>query len=164
MQVSGQLHASASLPPRKETLVPIGYEAGWVPEPVWTRWWREVFLAPTGTRTPDVLLEMGEDLFIVMRYLILVVSDARNSISEVTRWRHCLSWFLCGGSPVKVAKSEVSRTAESFILWTDTVIFPLLQTFWPSWGTNAMLFNNATLDIRTEITHIHSDKCRSLCF
>jgi hypothetical protein len=33
MQVSGQLHAPNALPP-----VPIGKEAGWAPEPVWT--WR----------------------------------------------------------------------------------------------------------------------------
>jgi hypothetical protein len=38
MEVSGQLHASAILLPEKEPLVPIGYEAEWVPEPVWTRW------------------------------------------------------------------------------------------------------------------------------
>jgi hypothetical protein len=29
MGVSGQLHAPAALPPGKEPLVPIGYEAGW---------------------------------------------------------------------------------------------------------------------------------------
>jgi len=40
MVVSGQLHGPAALP------------AGWAPEPVWTRWWEEKFLAPTGTRTP----------------------------------------------------------------------------------------------------------------
>jgi hypothetical protein len=33
---SGQLHAAVALPPGKEPLVPIGYEAGWAPEPVWT--------------------------------------------------------------------------------------------------------------------------------
>jgi hypothetical protein len=37
MEVSGQLHAAAALPPGKEPLVTIGYEAGWVPEPFWTR-------------------------------------------------------------------------------------------------------------------------------
>jgi hypothetical protein len=37
MEVSGQLHAPAALPPGKEPLVPIGYEAGWAPEPVWMR-------------------------------------------------------------------------------------------------------------------------------
>jgi hypothetical protein len=36
--VSGQLHAPAALPPGKEPLVPIGEEAEWAPEPVWTRW------------------------------------------------------------------------------------------------------------------------------
>jgi hypothetical protein len=33
MEVSGQLHAPAALPPGKEPLVPIGWGAGWVPEP-----------------------------------------------------------------------------------------------------------------------------------
>jgi hypothetical protein len=35
------------------TPVPIQYEAGWAPEPVWTFWKREKPLDPTGTRTPD---------------------------------------------------------------------------------------------------------------
>jgi len=34
MEISGQFHALAALPPGKEPLVPIGEEAGWVPEPV----------------------------------------------------------------------------------------------------------------------------------
>jgi hypothetical protein len=38
MEVSGQLHAPAALPPGKGPLVPIGQEAGWAPEPFWTRW------------------------------------------------------------------------------------------------------------------------------
>jgi hypothetical protein len=37
-EVSGQLHVPAVLPPGKEPPVPIGYEAGWAPEPVWTMW------------------------------------------------------------------------------------------------------------------------------
>jgi hypothetical protein len=35
--VSGQLHALTTL-----SLVPIGYEAGRAPEPVWTMWRREI--------------------------------------------------------------------------------------------------------------------------
>jgi len=35
--MSGQLYASAALPPGKETLVHIGQEDEWAPEPVWTR-------------------------------------------------------------------------------------------------------------------------------
>jgi hypothetical protein len=38
MEVSGQLHAPAALPPGKETPVSTGYEAEWAPEPFWTRW------------------------------------------------------------------------------------------------------------------------------
>jgi hypothetical protein len=33
MEVSGQLHAPAALSSDKETLLPIGQEAGWAPEP-----------------------------------------------------------------------------------------------------------------------------------
>jgi hypothetical protein len=38
LEVSGQLHAPAALPPGKEPPVPIGLETGWAPEPVWTTW------------------------------------------------------------------------------------------------------------------------------
>jgi hypothetical protein len=34
-------------------LYPQGKGGGWAPEPFWTRWWREKFPAPAGTRTPD---------------------------------------------------------------------------------------------------------------
>jgi hypothetical protein len=37
MEVSGQLHAPAALPPGKETLVHIVQEAEWAPEPFWTQ-------------------------------------------------------------------------------------------------------------------------------
>jgi len=33
VEVSGQLHDPATLPPGKENLVTIGQEAGWSPEP-----------------------------------------------------------------------------------------------------------------------------------
>jgi hypothetical protein len=35
------------------SVVPIWYEGGWAPIPVWKRRWREKFPARTGTRTPD---------------------------------------------------------------------------------------------------------------
>jgi hypothetical protein len=41
MEVSGQLHDLAALPPGKESPVPIAYEAAWTPEPVWTLCRRE---------------------------------------------------------------------------------------------------------------------------
>jgi hypothetical protein len=41
MELSGQLHASAALLQAKEFPLPIGQEAGWAPEPVWTMWRKE---------------------------------------------------------------------------------------------------------------------------
>jgi hypothetical protein len=36
MGLSGQLHATADVPPTPETTVHIAQEAGWAPHPVWT--------------------------------------------------------------------------------------------------------------------------------
>jgi hypothetical protein len=44
MNVSFHLHAPAALSLGKEQPVPIGKEAKWAKEQVWTRWWREEFL------------------------------------------------------------------------------------------------------------------------
>jgi hypothetical protein len=41
--VTGQLHAPAALPPGKEPPVPILWEAGWAPEPVWTLWRKQKY-------------------------------------------------------------------------------------------------------------------------
>jgi hypothetical protein len=51
MGVSGQRHApSAILPPGEGPPVPIGQEAGWDPEPVWTQRIEEKSFAPSGDR------------------------------------------------------------------------------------------------------------------
>jgi hypothetical protein len=52
MGVSGQRHAPAALRPGDKTLVPIGQEAGWVSEQVWTQRLEEKLFAPAGDRTP----------------------------------------------------------------------------------------------------------------
>jgi len=53
MGVSGQRHAPAALLPSGKGLpVPIGQEAGWAPEPVWTHGLQEKSFAPAGNRTP----------------------------------------------------------------------------------------------------------------
>jgi hypothetical protein len=54
MEVSGQFHAPASLPPGKEPSVPTVSESGWAPETVWTLWNREKSLSPAGSRIPAV--------------------------------------------------------------------------------------------------------------
>jgi hypothetical protein len=43
-----------ALPPGKEPLVPIGQEAGWAPEPVWTQRLQENSSALAGDRTSVV--------------------------------------------------------------------------------------------------------------
>jgi hypothetical protein len=54
MEVNGQLHVPADLPPRIVPLISIGWETVWGPEPVWTPWWREKFPASAGTQTPII--------------------------------------------------------------------------------------------------------------
>jgi hypothetical protein len=55
MGVSGQRHAQDALYPRgKEPPVPIGEEAGWASEPVWTQRLEEKSSASVGDRTPVV--------------------------------------------------------------------------------------------------------------
>jgi hypothetical protein len=52
MGVSGQRHAPAALlPPGKGPPVPIGQEAEWAPQPVWTQRLEEKSFAPAGNRT-----------------------------------------------------------------------------------------------------------------
>jgi len=53
MELSGQLHASSTLLPGKQSLVHIGWGAWWAPESVWTRWWREKFPAHPRSGTPN---------------------------------------------------------------------------------------------------------------
>jgi len=56
MEVSGQFHDPAALPPGNEPLVSIKKEAGWAPEPVWT-WRREKFHNSVENPTPLVQLK-----------------------------------------------------------------------------------------------------------
>jgi hypothetical protein len=42
LEVRGQLHGPSALSPRKELSVPIDWNAGWAPEPVWTTWRGEI--------------------------------------------------------------------------------------------------------------------------
>jgi hypothetical protein len=55
MEVNGGVHSPAALPLGKEPLTPIGWEAGWAPEPVWTMRRKEKFFSLPGieSRLPD---------------------------------------------------------------------------------------------------------------
>jgi hypothetical protein len=52
--VFGQRHASAALYSRERTPVPIGYQAGWASELVWTQRLQKKYFASAGNRTPSV--------------------------------------------------------------------------------------------------------------
>jgi hypothetical protein len=58
MEVSRQLHDLASLPLRKELPMPIGQEAGWAPEPVWTTW-RKLEFRPPSTQAVTMATELS---------------------------------------------------------------------------------------------------------
>jgi len=47
-----QRPALAGLPQGKGTSVPVQWEAGWVPEPVWNLWRRKRFLVAGRNRSP----------------------------------------------------------------------------------------------------------------
>jgi len=48
MEVSGQLHDTSALLLMSDFPVRIGEEAGWDPEPIWTRWLKENIPVPAG--------------------------------------------------------------------------------------------------------------------
>jgi len=61
MEVSGQLHAPAALPPGEEASVPTQQEAGWSPEPVWTQWRTGKFSFPA-TKAAKIWRKSGQFL------------------------------------------------------------------------------------------------------
>jgi hypothetical protein len=52
MEVSGQLHVQADLPPGKDPSSPFGQETGWTPEPVWSLRRRKKRIAPAANSIP----------------------------------------------------------------------------------------------------------------
>jgi hypothetical protein len=63
MELSGQLHASAALPP--------GKEFGWAPKPVWTLWRREKFLPLPGLESP-IMQPVAQRYIIELSRLLLI--------------------------------------------------------------------------------------------
>jgi hypothetical protein len=100
MEVSGQIHDPATLPPRKEPLVPIGWEAGWVLEPVWTRWWREKFPASAGLEPSiiqPVALRCTTELGVLKSYINIEYDALKCAFflfSLVTDACHATSVFI----------------------------------------------------------------------
>jgi hypothetical protein len=86
MEMSGQLHALATLAPEKEPLVSIGQEDGWDPEPFWTRW-REKFSAPAGNRTPEHRKSCKYNIYCFVHYIPSVVP-----LQPPGRRKVCMFW------------------------------------------------------------------------
>jgi hypothetical protein len=68
----GQLY-----PPVKESLIPIGQEAGWTPELVWTLWRREK-TCTVGIQTPAIqpiaiLTELSQSPIVLTELLLTVL-------------------------------------------------------------------------------------------
>jgi hypothetical protein len=66
--------------PKNEPSVPIEYVAVWTPEPVWTLWRREKFLAFAGNRTPPN--PSGGVSLYQINYLVFFQSENRDSRRE----------------------------------------------------------------------------------
>jgi hypothetical protein len=81
MEGSGQLHAPAALSPGKELPVPIGYETGWAPEPIWTRCsCRELNSSRPARRIISILTELPRLLF---------CRKLRGVFEKFVDWRQC---------------------------------------------------------------------------
>jgi hypothetical protein len=54
MEARGQLNVSDAFTPEKELPVPVGEEAGWASDSVWTQWGRERFIFPCRESNPTM--------------------------------------------------------------------------------------------------------------
>jgi hypothetical protein len=88
MEVSGELHAPAALPPEKEPPVSIGQEAGWAPKPVWTLWTREKSYRKAITylsadrrvwRTGGMMIRIGKPKKLIEKRFPVPLNPPRNS-------------------------------------------------------------------------------------
>jgi hypothetical protein len=77
VEVSGQFHALAILPHRKKSPVPIGYEDGWTPEPVWMLWKRKKSL-PCQEWNPDLIFGFGHTKSLIVIVYIFVTHHHTN--------------------------------------------------------------------------------------
>jgi hypothetical protein len=71
--MSGQLHKPAALPQAKEHRVPIGYEAGWAPEPV----------SPTDTTHTLLSVCISVKLLLVLASTVILGSEFRGAHGHI---------------------------------------------------------------------------------
>jgi hypothetical protein len=79
MEVSGQLHELAALPPGKEPQEPIGLEAGWAPDSVWTPWRKISCTAGNQTRAVQpVAIPTLKDICFPQNCLEILTTDSHD--------------------------------------------------------------------------------------
>jgi hypothetical protein len=140
--VIGQLHASASLLPEKQPLVPVVYEAEWDPEPVWMLWSTEKSLSPAWNRTPAVqlvgrrymtMVHIKRGRWIIFRKSIIILIDYGILIQSLTFWA------------LFIVQSFVSR--QGFGDWTLPPSSGKSLLSWSqSTALNVILNKNRTMD------------------
>jgi hypothetical protein len=77
MEVSGQLHTPAALPPGKEPLVPTEQEAEWAPEMVWTRGEEQENSEPLPGLEPPIIQPVAQRYTteqVVVLYILIYAS------------------------------------------------------------------------------------------
>jgi hypothetical protein len=89
MEVSGQLHALATLPPEKELLTLVELEAGWAPELGWTLWIRDMANAAADVSQRVLVYSKTETSKMESR------SDNLVEVCRIQSANYCLNIFSC---------------------------------------------------------------------
>ena len=97
--VSGQLHATAALPPGKELSARVEWKAAWTPGTIWTPLSRKKSVAPAGNRTSVVQPEFHATLTTVTVHRTLVeqqFAETRKLNATIIHTRGMQFKLLCG--------------------------------------------------------------------
>jgi hypothetical protein len=113
---------SSALPPGKGPPVPIGQEAGWVAEPVWTQRLEEKSFAPAGDRTPVaqppssgrwvITSETSVDNYFTRQYNPEDISELHTRRRENLKSHTGEGWYA-------MVRGRFPRRESLLPLWTD---------------------------------------------
>jgi len=102
--MSGHLHVPAALNPGIEPPASIGWENGWDPRTVWTRWGREIYPRPSWEKSPSIQLRVyslhwlrlsGPSKYLKIRFVPLrkhIETSLRKLVGNIWGSRRCLIW------------------------------------------------------------------------
>jgi hypothetical protein len=75
METSDRLNAPSALPPEKEPPIPVGYEAGWILEPVWTLWRTPPLFTLIIDKLIDHVVRCSQKFKIVTEFLFTLIPN-----------------------------------------------------------------------------------------